>query len=38
MVRTYPLELLLSSGGITLAYVLFYTTTTFSLSYGTGSG
>jgi hypothetical protein len=38
MVRTYPLVVLLSSGGITLAYVLFYTTTTFSLSYGTGSG
>jgi metabolite-proton symporter len=35
MVRTYPLVLLLSSGGMTLAYVLFYTTTTFSLSYGT---
>jgi metabolite-proton symporter len=35
MVRTYPLVLLLSSGGMTLAYVLFYTITTFSLSYGT---
>jgi MFS family permease len=35
MVRTYPLVLLLSSGGITLAYVLFYTSTTFLLSYGT---
>ena len=36
MVRTYPKVLLLASGGISLAYVLFYTITTFSLSYGTG--
>ncbi len=35
MVRTYPKVLLLASGGISLAYVLFYTITTFSLSYGT---
>ena len=35
MVRTYPRVLLLSSGGMALAYVLFYTITTFSLSYGT---
>ena len=35
MVRAYPLVLLLSSGGMSLAYVLFYTITTFSLSYGT---
>jgi MFS family permease len=35
MVRTYPHVLLLSSGGMALAYVLFYTITTFSLSYGT---
>jgi metabolite-proton symporter len=35
MVRTYPMVLLLSSGGMALAYVLFYTITTFSLSYGT---
>jgi len=36
MIRTYPAVLLLASGGISLAYVLFYTITTFSLSYGTG--
>ena len=36
MVRAYPAVLLLASGGISLAYVLFYTITTFSLSYGTG--
>ena len=36
MVRAYPKVLLLASGGISLAYVLFYTITTFSLSYGTG--
>lgn len=36
MVRTYPAVLLLASGAISLAYVLFYTITTFSLSYGTG--
>ena len=35
MVRAYPKVLLLASGGISLAYVLFYTITTFSLSYGT---
>jgi hypothetical protein len=35
MLRTYPLVLLLSSGGIVLAYVLFYTITTFALAYGT---
>lgn len=35
MLRAYPLVLLLSSGGMVLAYVLFYTITTFSLSYGT---
>ena len=35
MVRTYPKVLLLASGAISLAYVLFYTITTFSLSYGT---
>src|SRR5215212_2953846 len=35
VLRTYLLVLLLSSGGMTLVYVLFYTTTTFSLSYGT---
>ncbi len=36
MVRTYPLVLLLASGGISLTYVIFYTVTTFSLAYGTG--
>jgi MFS family permease len=36
MIRAYPAVLLLASGGISLAYVLFYTITTFSLSYGTG--
>jgi len=35
MVRTYPIVLALTSGGILLAYVLFYIITTFSLSYGT---
>ncbi len=35
MVRTYPAVLLLSAGAISLTYVLFYTITTFSLSYGT---
>jgi metabolite-proton symporter len=35
MVRTYPLVLLLASGGISLTYVIFYTITTFSLAYGT---
>lgn len=35
MLRTYPLVLLLSSGGMVLAYVLFYTITTFALAYGT---
>ncbi len=35
MVRAYPKVLLLASGAISLAYVLFYTITTFSLSYGT---
>src|SRR5919202_3496279 len=35
MVRTYPRVLALTSGGILLAYVLFYIITTFSLSYGT---
>jgi metabolite-proton symporter len=35
MVRTYPTVLALTSGGILLSYVLFYTITTFSLSYGT---
>lgn len=34
LVRTYPLVLLLSSGGMMITYVLFYTITTFSLSYG----
>lgn len=32
MIRTYPAVLLLASGAISLAYVLFYTITTFSLS------
>jgi metabolite-proton symporter len=36
MIRTYPAVLLLASGAISLAYVLFYTITTFSLSYGNG--
>jgi MFS family permease len=36
MIRAYPAILLLASGGISLAYVLFYTITTCSLSYGTG--
>ncbi len=35
MVRTYPLVLVLASGGISLTYVIFYTVTTFSLAYGT---
>ncbi len=35
MVRAYPKVLLRASGAISLAYVLFYTITTFSLSYGT---
>src|ERR671933_707262 len=35
MVRTYPIVLALTSGGILLAYLLFYIITTFSLSYGT---
>lgn len=35
MIRGYPLALLLSTGAMTLAHTLFYTTTTFSLSYGT---
>ena len=35
MVRTYPLVLILASGGISLTYVIFYTVTTFSLAYGT---
>jgi hypothetical protein len=35
MLRIYPLVLLLSSGGMVLAYVLFYTITTFVLAYGT---
>src|SRR5918999_5639212 len=35
MLRTYPLVLLLSSGGMVLAYVLFYIITTFALAYGT---
>lgn len=35
MVRTYPAVLALTSGGIMLSYVLFYTITTFSLAYGT---
>jgi MFS family permease len=35
MVRAYPAVLVLTSGGIMLAYVLFYTITTFSLAYGT---
>jgi MFS family permease len=35
MVRAYPAVLALTSGGIMLAYVLFYTITTFSLAYGT---
>jgi len=35
MVRTYPLVLILASGGISLTYVIFYTITTFSLAYGT---
>ena len=35
MLRTYPLVLLLSSGGMVFAYVLFYTITTFALAYGT---
>ena len=35
MVRAYPIVLALTSGGILLAYVLFYIITTFSLSYGT---
>ena len=37
MVRTYPLVLILASGGISLTYVIFYTVTTFSLAYGTGT-
>ena len=37
MLRTYPLVLLLSSGGMVLAYVLFYTITTFALAYGTAN-
>ena len=36
VIRTYPRALLLASGAISLAYVLFYTITTFSLSHGTG--
>ena len=35
MVRLYPVALLLSTGAMTLAHTLFYTTTTFSLAYGT---
>ncbi|MGI8651064.1 MAG: MFS transporter [Rubrobacter sp.] len=35
MIRTYPKVLLLSSGGMALTYVLFYTIMIFSLSYGT---
>jgi len=35
MLRAYPGVLLLSSGAISLTYVHFYTTTTFSLAYGT---
>ena len=35
MIRAYPAVLLLASGAISLAYVLFYTITTFSLAYGT---
>jgi metabolite-proton symporter len=35
ILRAYPLVLLLSSGGMILAYVLFYTITTFALAYGT---
>ena len=35
MVRTYPLVLILASGGISLTYVIFYIVTTFSLAYGT---
>src|SRR5215218_3782798 len=35
MLRAYPLVLLLSSGGMILAYVLFYTITPFALAYGT---
>lgn len=35
MLRGYPVVLLLSSGAMVLAHALFYTTTTFSLSYGT---
>jgi len=35
MVRTYPLVLVLASGGISLTYVIFYIVTTFSLAYGT---
>lgn len=35
MARTYPAVLVLTSGGMILAYVLFYVVTTFSLAYGT---
>lgn len=35
MLRAYPTVLALTSGGILLAYVLFYVVTTFSLAYGT---
>ncbi|QYJ16461.1 Inner membrane metabolite transport protein YhjE [Rubrobacter xylanophilus DSM 9941] len=35
MLRAYPGVLVLSSGAISLTYVLFYTITTFSLAYGT---
>jgi metabolite-proton symporter len=37
VLRAYPLLLLLSSGGMIFAYVLFYTITTFALAYGTTS-
>lgn len=35
MVRAYPAVLALTSGGVLLAYVLFYIITTFSLAYAT---
>ena len=37
MLRAYPLVLILSSGGMVLAYVLFYTITTFALAYGSAN-